>query len=112
MPAVPIPPMAEPSAGSTFAFVAIVLALCALFVLGVHRAAVLTGEPRARARGLTLRAALAIGAWLALTGAVSASGVLETPMMPPPLMIFFFVSQLVAAIAAFSALGTQLLQLP
>jgi hypothetical protein len=104
--------MTQPSAGSTFAFVAIVLALCALFVLGVHRAAVLAGESPARRRALTLRAALAIGAWLALTGAVPASRVLEAQLTVPPLMIFFFVSQLVAATAAFSAVGTRLLQLP
>lgn len=107
-----IPEMVEPSVGSTFAFVAIVIALCALLVLGVRRAAQLAGEPPARTRSLTLRTALGIGAWLALTGAVSASGVLERAMMPPPLMIFFAASQLVAAAAAFSALGTRLLALP
>jgi hypothetical protein len=106
------PEMVQPAAGSTFAFVAIVVALCMLFVAGVYRAGRIVGEASWRTRSWTVAAALGIGAWLALTGAVSASGVLETPMWPPPLMVFFFVSQLVAIVAAFSPLGTRLLHLP
>jgi hypothetical protein len=104
--------MVEPTAASTYAFVAIVLALCAALVIGVNMAARRAGEPAQRARAWTLRTALGVCAWLALTGAVSGSGVLEAPVLPPPLMIFFFASQAVAAVAAFSRLGTLLLHLP
>jgi len=112
MPSASLPDMVQPAAGSTFAFVAIVLALCVLLVLGVQRAGRIAGEARSRTRSWTVAAALAVSAWLALTGAVSASGVLEMPARPPPLMIFFFASQLAAIVAAFSPLGTRLLQLP
>jgi hypothetical protein len=107
-----IPAMIPPSTGSTVAFVAIVLALCGLLVLGVQRAARIDGETPARTRALTWRTALGVTAWLALTGAASASGVLEASLLPPPIMVFFFASQLAAAGVAFSRLGTRLLALP
>jgi hypothetical protein len=56
--------------------------------------------------------AIGIAAWLAVTGAVPLSGELERPLTVPPLMVFFLVTQLVTAIAAFSPLGTRLLHLP
>ena len=107
-----IPPMVLPGPASTLAFVVIVLALGAAFVLGVRRAVQLAGEPAARVRSWTVGAALGAAAWLALTGGVSASRVLEVPMTPPRLMIFFVVSMLVALAVAFSPIGTRLLALP
>ena len=107
-----MPGMVQPSLASTVAFVAIVLALCVLLVLGVQRGSQLAGEPAARTRALTVRTALALSAWLALTAGVSASGVLEAQVLPPPVMVFMFVCMLVSVIAAFSPLGTRLLHVP
>ena len=107
-----IPAMVQPSSGSTWAFVAIVLGLCVALCAGVQRAGRRAGESPARTQQVTLRTMLAVAAWLVLTYAVSASGVLATPSRPPPVMIFFAVSQLVAMFVAFSPLGTRLLRLP
>jgi hypothetical protein len=112
MPQRAVPQMIIPSAASTAAFVAILIALCVAFVAAVARAGRERGEPHARTRAVTWRAALGLAAWVALMSAVSMSSLLERQVTPPPLMAFLFVSQLVAAIAAFSPLGTRLLALP
>jgi hypothetical protein len=104
------PSMITPSAASTAAFVVIVLAICALFVLGVYRAERELGAAVDAARGKAVRVALALGGWLALTGAVSGSGVLEHAILPPPLALFFVVSMAVAVLTARSPLGTRLIQ--
>jgi hypothetical protein len=109
---VAMPAFVEPAPWSTYAFVALVLALCAAFVVGVHRAGRLSGEPPAVTRLLTLRVTRLTVAWLAVTAGVSASGVLETPVLPPPALGFLFGSVLVPAVVALSPLGTRLLALP
>ena len=105
-----LPAMVVPSAVSTAAFVAIVLGLAALFVAGVAFAGRASGEPAAETRRWTLRAALGVAAWLGVTGALSASGVLARPMLPPPLALFVLASMAVSVRAAFSALGTRLVR--
>jgi len=100
--------MVSPSSPSTIAFVLLVLGLAASLVAGVARAGRALAEPAARRSRWTLGTALGITAWLALTGALSASGALEHAMLPPPLALFAGGSMLVAIAAAFSPLGTRL----
>jgi len=103
-----IPSMVIPDDASTLCFVAIVLALAALFVAGVARAGRTLGEPPAVTRRWTARAAFGIAGWLALTALVPASGVLAREVMPPPLALFAFASVAVSVAAAFSPIGTRL----
>jgi hypothetical protein len=105
-----MPAMVVPSAASTAAFVAIVLGLAALFVAGVAFAGRASGESTADTRRWTVRAAIGIAVWLGLTGALSASGVLARPMLPPPLALFMLASMAVSVRAAFSPLGTRLVR--
>jgi hypothetical protein len=102
--------MVPPSPASTIAFVALVLGLALLLVLGVARAGRALGEPAVQRWRWTLGTALGIAAWLALTGAVSASGVLQRELLPPPVALFAAGSLLVAIAAAFSPLGTRLVR--
>jgi hypothetical protein len=104
------PSMITPSPASTAAFVSIVLALCVLFVLGVYRAERALGAQAIAARRKATRAGALLGGWLALTGAVSGSGVLEHATLPPPLALFFVASIAVAVLSARSSLGTRLIQ--
>ncbi len=93
-----IPEFVAPSMGSTAAFVAIVMGLCAGFVWAIHRA-----EP-----AWTLRAAAGTTLWLAITGLLSASGVLEAPTAIPPAMGFIGSSVLVVLAIALSPVGKRL----
>jgi hypothetical protein len=103
-----IPPMVQPSAVSTAAFVGVVAAVAVMLVVGTHAAG-----PRLReAPAYTLRwvrgTALALLVWLGVTAAVSASGVLEAPVIPPR-ALFFMVGTLVAAVVfACSRAGMRL----
>src|SRR5690349_690612 len=105
-----LPAMVVPSSASTIAFVAIVLGLALALVAGVARAGRAFGESDARQRRWSGGAALGVAAFLALTGALSGSGVLETRMLPPPLVLFAFGSMAAAIAAAFSPLGTRLVR--
>src|SRR5215510_6438322 len=91
--------MVIPSSASTFAFVALVLGLCGLFVTGVARSG---------SRTQALWAAAGCAAWLTLTAAIPASGLLRRPLFPPPVVFFFAASMLVALSAALSPLGARL----
>jgi hypothetical protein len=102
--------MVLPSPASTIAFVALVLALALLLVVGVAQAGRALGEPAAQRSRWTLGTAIGIAAWLALTGALSASGVLRREQLPPPVALFAGGSMLVAIVAAFSPLGTRLVR--
>lgn len=104
----PVPPMHIPTAASTAAFVFIVAAVVAALVLATARAGRRLGETAAETRRWTLGTALGTLAWLALTGAVSASGVLESDGSPPRALFFFTGSLLVALVFALSRAGARL----
>src|SRR5262245_11538118 len=105
-----IPEMVVPSAITTIVFAALVLGLSGLLLAGVSHAGRALGEDPAQARRTLLRASFGVAAWLALTGWVSWSGVLERPMLPPPLMLFVLGSTVVTVTAAFSSFGTRLVR--
>lgn len=105
-----VPPMVVPSLGSTAAFVSIVLALAVLLVVGVDRAGRALDEPDRIRRRSVRRAAIGVTLWLAITGWVSGSGVLDAPGMPPRAMIFMALVNLVAVLVAMSRLGTKLVE--
>jgi hypothetical protein len=100
--------MVQPSLGTTIAFVAIVGVLAIAFVVGVYAAGGSLNEPRSITLRATRRAALGMLAWLAVTGAVSASGLLEDSSFPPRVMIFFVTCNLVAIALAMSRTGARL----
>lgn len=102
-----IPPMVQPSAASTAAFVAVVAAVAVMVVLGTRAAWQRLGEPPAATRRATAIAAVAVLAWLVLTAAASASGVLERSGPPPPAMLFMAGCNLVAVVVACSRLGAR-----
>jgi hypothetical protein len=102
--------MVSPSAGSTAAFVVLVVALSGLLLAGVVSAGRKLGEPDGVRRRHALVATLGILGWLALTAVASASGVLQRAGLPPPLMLFFVASMGVAIAAAFSRFGTRLVR--
>lgn len=103
-----VPDMVQPSAASTAAFVAIIAAVAVMMVAGTHAAGPRLREAPAYTARWVRGTALGLAAWLAATAAASASGVLEAPGPPPPLMLFFAVSNLAAVIFAFSRAGTRL----
>jgi hypothetical protein len=102
-----IPRMQSPSTATTVAFVALVLGLVLLLVIAANRPAT-RGEVPARSRRWGRRTAVLALVWLALSGAVPASGVLATKMLPPPALLYAFVCLGVAAATAYSTLGTRL----
>jgi len=97
-----------PSAGSTAAFVVIVAAVVAMLVLATARAGRRLGESPAQVRRWALATAAGALAWLAITGAVSASGVLAADTLPPRALFFFTGSLLVALVFALSRPGARL----
>ena len=88
-------------------FVALTLALAALFVAGVYRSARRTGrDPRTAMRQGAVAAAFATG-WIAATGLLASRGVLR--MWDPPTMALVLGPTLLVAIGiAVSPLGRQL----
>src|SRR5690348_12639452 len=105
-----IPEMVAPSVLTTIVFVGVVLGVVALVLAGVRYASSALGDEPAAARRAVVRAAFGLGAWLLITGLVSASGVLERPMLPPPLALFVLASAAVTIAAAFSSFGTRLVR--
>ncbi|HEX4354887.1 MAG TPA: hypothetical protein VHZ95_18275, partial [Polyangiales bacterium] len=105
-----MPAMKIPSVLSTLSFVAIVLGLCLLLLLGVGCAGRALAEPHAKTRKVVGVSALALGGWLAFTGALTASGQLARTTPIPLLLPFVLLSLAVAALAAASALGTRLVR--
>jgi hypothetical protein len=90
-------------------FVAMALALAALFVLGVHRAGARIGETPATRRRWTVLAALGAAAWLAGTWAAAESGhLLRDDLLPPPFAAL--VASIVAAglLVALTPFGARL----
>ena len=104
------PTMVVPSLGSTVAFLVIVASLCAGLVLAVARAGRLLGEPPETTRRWTLATAALVLGVLGVTGALSASSILERAGSPPPLMVFALGNLALAAALAFSPLGTRLVK--
>ncbi|MCX4245080.1 hypothetical protein [Paraliomyxa miuraensis] len=102
-----IPPMIQPSPASTVAFVAVVLAVAVMIVLGARAAARGSGESPAAIRRTTVIAAVAVVGWMAVTAAVSGSGVLEHPGLPPRALFFMAGCNLVAVVVTFSRVGTR-----
>lgn len=102
----PYPAMVIPSTASTVAFLLVVAGVATMIVLGTRLAG--RGEPLERARRWTWGTAAALLVWLAVTGAVSASGVLEAPGVPPRAMLFMGGCNLVALLFAFSRAGGRL----
>src|SRR5688572_16099599 len=102
-----MPPWTPPSVASTAVFVAIVLTLAVAFVAAVRTSGRALHEPPARTRRLVRIAAIAMLAWLALTAALPAFGVLARPGPPPALMLFFVGCNVVAIALAFSRVGAR-----
>jgi hypothetical protein len=105
----PLPIMQTPSMPSTAAFVSIVLAICLALLFGVTYAAT-SAELVAQRRSWLFKTAFGLLAWLAITGALSASGVLAIAVLPPPLLVFVVMSLVVPTVFACSALGTRLVR--
>jgi hypothetical protein len=99
--------MVPPSAWTTAVFIAIVLSLGALLMLGAAHGGP-TGESTRSRRKWIVGTTIGTVAWLAITGLVSGSGILEANMLPPPAMIFMAISLGLAVALAFSPLGTRL----
>lgn len=105
-----IPPMVTPSSATTIAFLGVVAAVAVMVVMGAHAAGRGRGESAAQARRWTLGTAAAVVVWMAVTGAVSASGLLEAPGVPPRAMIFMVGVNLLVIVAVFSRAGTRLVE--
>jgi len=92
----------EPSAGSTAAFLAVIALVSTALLYGASRA-----FPRRR-----LAVGAALFAWLALTAAPSATGLVREVDGPAPLIGFFAVSNLTALALGLSPVGRRLAGLP
>jgi hypothetical protein len=101
--------MVEPSAGSTALFVVIVLAIVLSLVAGVALAGHRLGEAPRQTRRWWVGTLFGVTIWLVVTGVASASGVLRAQTLPPPLALFMLSSLIVAVSAAFSRLGSRLI---
>ena len=105
-----LPVMVTPSTPTKVAFVGIVFGLFALLLWGVAHAGPRLNETPEQTRRVTVRVALGATAWLGFTAWVSASGLLERAMLPPPLALFAAGSMAFCVGAAFSPLGARLVQ--
>lgn len=101
--------MVDPSSGSTVAFVAIVVTVVLALLAGVVIAGRRRGEAPEQTRRWLLGTSLGVAVWLGITGIASASGSLRAQALPPPVMLFMLSSVIVAVGAAFSRLGTRLI---
>lgn len=99
-----LPPMTMPSAGSTLAFVAVVLLVCTLFVLGVRRSYP-AGKPAQRA---TLFAAIGVSTLLALTFVLAESGFVKSLAYTPGVMAYLGTWNLLAVGVALSPVGRRM----
>lgn len=100
--------MVIPSSLSTAAFVAVVCSVAAMAVWGTHRAGRGMGEAPAYTQRWVIGTAIGIAVWMGFTGAVSASGVLESDGVPPRAMVFLMFTNVAMAVFAFSRAGTRL----
>lgn len=102
-----VDPMVQPSLLTLVVFVALVMAVVACFVAAVRRSGVARGDAPATVQRDVRRAVLASAAYLALTAAVAASGLLRKAGAPPPVMPFLALSNVVAIAIALSRIGTR-----
>ena len=98
----------QPDLLSTAVFVLLVATVAVLLVVGVGHAGKKLGEDAATRRRWTAGAAVAVATWAALTALVPLSGILYADLPVPALMLFFFGNNLLAAVLAFSPIGTRL----
>jgi len=103
------PAMVIPSTVSTVVFSLIVVVVAVAFAVAVGYAGRVLGEKPTRRRRAKIVSAVLAFSWLSVTALISASGVLEIEMFPPPLMIFFALSMGVAIAVAYSRLGTRII---
>jgi hypothetical protein len=96
--------MPHPSLASTAVFVAIVLVLALLFVLGARRVGGATGD-RAAARRATLLSSIGMLALLAGTAYLAASGILLSLVGTPALAVYPLLCNVLALSLALSPLG-------
>ncbi|MCG8417354.1 MAG: hypothetical protein MJE77_05350 [Proteobacteria bacterium] len=99
--------MAMPSSFSTVAFVLVVAAVAVMVVWGTHAAGRGLGEAPEQTRRWSFGTAAALLLWMAATGAVSASGVLEAPGLPPRAMLFMGGCNLAVIVLALSRVGAR-----
>ncbi len=100
--------MVIPSPLATVAFVLVVAAVAAMMIWGAHRAGQAPGSPAGASRRFALGTAAALVVWLSVTGAVSASGVLEAPGLPPRAMVFMVLCNGLMLVLALSRVGARL----
>lgn len=100
-----VPPMTPPSTLSTIAFLSVVAFVVVSVLVMVRRAA-----PEACRRRWTVLATVAMGVWLAIGLGISASEALEgtLPVPVPPVLPFFGLTMLAAALVALSPIGRRL----
>ncbi len=98
--------MVQPSSSSTVAFVAVVAMVAGMIVWGMSVAG--RDETPSQSRGWAVRTAFAVGAWMAITGLVSGSGVLESSGVPPRALFFVVGCNVMALVLALSRVGARL----
>ena len=103
-----IPPMVQPSTASTAAFVGIVAAVAVMVVVGTQAAGPRLREAPVYTARWARATALGLLAWLGVTAALSASGVLEAPVLPPRALFFMVGINLAAVLFAASRAGARL----
>jgi len=97
--------MVIPNLASTVAFVAIVLGLCALFVLAVRR-----GSPAELRQKRTLWSAAAVFAVLALSAALAETGVVRSLAGSPALLLYIGLWNGLALATALSPIGRSIVE--
>ncbi|HLT34684.1 MAG TPA: hypothetical protein VK034_00330 [Enhygromyxa sp.] len=100
---------ATPGAALAVLCVSITAALLVAFPVARWLAGIRSGEPRAAARSASIRTALGLAAWLALTGTLAATGVLASfEGFPPRIMPLFGLGFALTIAAVASPFGKRL----
>lgn len=107
----PIPKMVMPSSGSTMLFVVIVAFVAVSIVYGIWRGGHKT-EASDNQRFWGIAAIVGMIVWLATGAIIPWSGILETPMLPPPPLFLIAAGFLLALGLAVSQTGRRLANLP
>lgn len=104
----PIPPMVEPSAFTTVAFLIVVAAVGGMLMWGTHVAGRGLGEASVVTRRWVVQTGIALVVWLSVTAVISASGILESSGLPPRAMLFMGACNLLVVVYALSPAGRRL----